>query len=158
MTAQIGENLLFRGESVTLYADPLANYFLMGGRKPDFAVIVTSLRRGYVGSWEIVDGRLYLVELRGQLMDGSAATLETVFPEHPRRVFAHWYSGTLRVPRGELLRCSHGGWGSVYERDTMLVFERGVMRHTWMRENAVAEAESPSAGAGTRRPIDLGSL
>ena len=35
----------------------------MGDSKPHFQAPSTALWRGYVGSWEIVDDRLYLVEL-----------------------------------------------------------------------------------------------
>jgi hypothetical protein len=50
---------------------------------------------------------------------------------------AHWYSGTLRIPRGKLLRYVHGGYGSVYERDEMVQIERGVVRGSWVRHNSL---------------------
>jgi len=100
--------------------EPLADYFALGGWKPKFMATNTANWRGYVGGWEIVAGRLYLVKLSGVLMDGSDANLETVFPGFPERVFAHWYTGTIRIPRGKRLQYVHGGYGSLYERDEML--------------------------------------
>jgi hypothetical protein len=149
MTAQYSEHLTYQGESVALFAEPLASYFLMGGYKPDFAAGNTALHRGYVGSWEIVGGRLYLVRLTGVLaVSGADANLETIFPGYPHRVFAHRYSGTLRVPRGDRLRYVHGGWLSVYERDEMLEVVRGVIRRTWVRDNTVPQGRTLAGDPG----------
>lgn len=154
MTAQIGEYLRYLGEGVSMCTEPLGDYFAMGGRKPEFQANCTALWRGYVGGWEIVAGRLYLVKLTGTLMDGSEACLETMFPGFPERVFAHWYTGTLRIPRGQRLRYRHMGYDSVHERDEMLEFEQGVIRRTWVRHNGQAEPDASrpqgyAAGART---------
>lgn len=98
MTAQIAEKLLYQGERVAMCTNPLGDYFAMGGFNPGFESTSTALWRGYVGGWEIVDGRLYLLSLDGTLEDGIDATLETLFPGFPDRVFAHWHSGTVRIP------------------------------------------------------------
>ena len=139
MTAQFGEILRYRDEDVSLCTEPLGSYFAMGGHNPGFQKISTALHRGYVGNWEIVDGRLYLVKIEATLMSLREATLEDVFPGFGDRVFAHWYSGTLRIPRGKLLRYVHGGWGSVYERDEMVPIERGVVRGSWVRHNSLED-------------------
>ena len=122
--------------------EPLGDYFAMGGTKPAFQANCTALWRGYVGGWEIVAGRLYLVKLTGTLVDGSEACLETLFPGFSERVFAHWYTGTLRIPRGQRLLYRHSGYASVYERDEMLEFEQGVIRRTWVRHNGQAEPDA----------------
>jgi hypothetical protein len=94
------------------------------------------------------------VKLTGTLMDGSEASLEAVFPGFPERVFAHWYTGSLRIPRGQRLRYRHSGYGSVHERDEMLEIEQGVIRRTWVRNNGEAEPDDSkpqgyAAGART---------
>ena len=66
-------------------------------------------------------------------------------------MFAHWYCGTLRIPQGNRLRYVHGGYLSVYERDLMLEVEKGVIRRTWVRDNATGTPdESATAGQGSR--------
>jgi hypothetical protein len=47
-------------------------------------------------------------------------------------VFAHWFSGKVRLPQGELLNYVHMGFGSTYERDEFIRFNKGVVtgRHT----------------------------
>ena len=92
MTAQIAERLLYKARCCPC-VPPAERLLLDGGSTPRFASNCTALWRGYVGDWEIIDSRLYLVGLSGSLEDGSEASLATVFPEFPRRVFAHWYSG-----------------------------------------------------------------
>ena len=142
MTAQTREGLRYRDEDVSMCTEPLADYFVMGGRNPGFKAIVTSNWRGYVGRWEVLDGRLYLIGLTGTLEDGIEGSLESVFPGFPDRVFAHWFTGTIRIPRGDRLHYVHGGYLSVYERDEMLEFERGVIRRTWVRNNVEPEDQA----------------
>ncbi len=67
----------------------LGDYFELTGQTPPFQSNCTALWRGYVGIWEIVNDRLYLIELNGTLQRGERSTLETLFPGFPDRVFAH---------------------------------------------------------------------
>lgn len=146
MTAQIAETLHYQGEDLPMCTNPLGAYFAMGGFNPPFESNCTALWRGYVGRWEIVDGRLYLVELSGTLEDGTEASVATIFPDFPDRVFAHWYSGTIRIPQGKQLEYVHMGYGSTFERDLLLEVERGVLKNTRVRHNGTAESESAPEG------------
>lgn len=142
VTAQIAEQLLYEGKSVAMCSTPLSNYFAMTGVRPRFEDNCTALWRGYVGHWEIIDNRLYLVELHGTLEDGTDVSVATVFPDFPDRVFAHWYSGTIRIPQGKMLKYLHAGFGSTYERDLILELERGVVVATHIRHNGKSDAEN----------------
>ena len=161
MTAQIAEKLLYKGQRVAMLTNPLNDYFAMGGFNPRFESRSTALWRGYVGGWEIADDRLYLVSLDGTLEDGTDATLETVFPGFPDRVFAHWYSGSVRIPRGKQLEYVHMGYASKFEQDLFLEIERGVVVATRVRQNGVAESdqapEGYSVGAMTVFPSKRGN-
>lgn len=118
---------------------PLDNYFALGGRWPDFDTrYSTMLWRGYIGSWEILKGRLYLVGLSGRLHDGAEVRLATVFPGFSERVFAHWYCGTLRIPQGRLLKSVRQGFASRYERDLLIDVEQGVVGASTVRHNDMA--------------------
>jgi hypothetical protein len=139
MTSQVGERLIYEGHEVSMCSEPLRDFFSLSGKEPEFAKTRTSLWRRYVGTWEIVNDRLYLVGLKGKLEDGSEATLETVFPGYPDRVFAHWYSGKLRIPRGKILEYVHMGYSSIYERDHFLKIEKGVVVGCQVRQNSLAE-------------------
>lgn len=157
MTAQIPERLHYQGWEGGMRAEPLELYLAMGGTLPAFRAPHTGLGRGYLGHWRIRRRHLYLESISGTLRDGSQACLAALFPGYPDRVFAHWYSGTLRPPRGKVLAYVHAGHASVHERDVMLEVERGVLRHAWVRHNAL-----PAPGLGEqafpRPPVPLTRL
>ena len=148
MTAQIGEKLIFEGREVSMCSEPLSDYFAFGGSNPEFEFTCTALWRGYVGTWEIINDRLYMIRLTGTLKDGTDATLETMFPGYPDRVFAHWYSGTLRIPEGKMLEYIHMGYGSSYERDRFLKIEKGVVIGSHIRHNGDTEDSDGPEGYG----------
>lgn len=145
MTAQSAERIFYQGENQAMFTNPLFDYFALGRIEPPFVAPNTALWRGYVGTWEITGDRLYLIGLKGYLEGYTEATLAAIFPDFPDRVFAHWYSGPLRIPQGEMLNYFHGGYGSTYERDVLLDVERGVIVNTQIRLNefpAVGKVES----------------
>ncbi len=148
MTAQISEKLIYEGQQLSMCTNPLGLYFAMGGDGPNFEYTCTALWRGYVGTWEIVDSRLYLIELHGRTEGGDEVSVATIFPDYPDRVFAHWYSGTIRIPQGKLLNYVHMGYGSTYERDLFLEIERGVIKNSCVRQNGHAEGDSGPEGYG----------
>ena len=135
MTAQVSETLWYEGKKQGMSSEPLNDYYTLTGEHPKLAEMDTSCWRGYVREWEIRNDRLYLIGLEGRLENGKEANLESIFPGFPDRVFAHWYSGTVRVPEGELLDYVHGGYLSTYERDLLLTFEKGVLVGTETRKN-----------------------
>ncbi|WP_432721273.1 hypothetical protein R0381_002586 [Jeongeupia wiesaeckerbachi] len=142
MTAQFAEQLHYQGRDVAMHTPPLSDYFAMGGFSPSFDLSCTALWRGYIGRWEIVDSRLYLLELHGTLRDGTETSVATLFPDFPDRVFAHWYSGTIHIPRGKRLDYVHMGYDSTFEQDLFLDVERGVVKNTRARHNGTAESGS----------------
>jgi hypothetical protein len=72
--------------------------------------------RGYVGTWEIHDDRLFLAGLVGRLRLVGREPL-----------FADWFTGVLRVPLGSLLLYVHMGFGSVYEGELHIRIEQGLV-------------------------------
>jgi hypothetical protein len=138
MTAQFAERLMYEGQEVPMLTTPLSDYLALGGKNPGFVANCTALWRGYVGSWEVVGSRLYLIGIKGTLESGGDATLASIFPNVTDRVFAHWYSGAVRIPGGKILQYVHMGYGSTYERDLFLDIERGVVVNTRVIENGIA--------------------
>ena len=146
MTAQFPEKLRYQEVDVAMCTNPLSDFFDMGGYQPSFTPNCSALWRGYIGRWEIVDKRLYLIELNGTLKDGAVASVATIFPDFPDRVFAHWYSGTIRIPQGKQLKYVHGGYASTFERDLLITLERGVITNTRVRNNGEAESDNAPEG------------
>ena len=149
VTAQIGEKIYYQGQGYSMCSEPLHDYFSLGGEKPDFMSPSTALWRGYTGTWEIVNDRLYLIELAGHLEGGFECTLETIFPGFPDRVFAHWYSGTLRIPEGKMLEYVHQGYGSTYERDIKIKISRGCVTDLEVVTNGTSTDPDAPEGYGT---------
>ncbi len=127
MTAQINEILILSGKKYSMCSCPLQLYLNLSKIPKKICCSKTSLWRGYVGTWEIIDERLYLIELQGNFVDGSFVNLEALFPGYPDRVFAHWYSGLLRIPLGQMLKYEHMGFGSIYESNLRIRIEKGVI-------------------------------
>ena len=138
MTAQFGEDLHYEGRELVMCTEPLGDYFKLAGVEPEFDANCTALWRGYLGTWEIREARLYLVRLVGVLKGLIAASVGTFFPGYPDRVFAHWYSGTLRVPDGKILHYIHGGYSSTYESDLLITIDNGAVVKTSVRQNGTS--------------------
>lgn len=152
MTAQIAERLIYKNEELNMCVTPLGSYFSLTGKRPDFESNCTALWRGYVGTWEITGDRLYLVSLSATLTDGTEANLATIFPGFPDRVFAHWYSGEIRIPQGKILNYVHMGFASTYERDLILTIDSGIL----VSEQIILNGESANDNAS--EGYDIGAM
>jgi hypothetical protein len=148
MTAQMPEKLKYEERQLSMCSEPLRDYFALAGIEPGFESNCTALWRGYVGEWEILNGRLYLIGLSGTLEDGTEANLETIFPGFAHRVFAHWFTGRIRVPQGKMLDYVHMGYASTYERDLFLDIEKGILRDSSVRENGNSAEPNAPEGYG----------
>lgn len=142
MTTQTPERIRYQGKLHALCTEPLSPYLEQAGINIEPAILNSALWRGYVGTWEISDNQLYLVRIGGYTKHGKLS-LSTLFPSHPRfffsrwtkPVFADWYTGTLRIPRGEQLKFVHVGYASVHEEDVLVAMENGIVTSTEVRRN-----------------------
>lgn len=90
-----------------------------------------------------MDDRLYLVGINAAAFRDEPVPLERPFPGDGDRVFAHWCSGTLRVPQGRQLAYVYMGYDSTYERELMLQAERGVLCGSWVRRDSLPPGAQP---------------
>jgi len=135
MTAQVTEVLHYKGERLSMRTEPLSDYFAQMGHEPEFQRSSSACWRCYVGKWEILLDRLYLVSVSASYADGTAVTLDSLFPGFEDRVFAHWYTGVINIPRGKMTEYVHLGYASRYERDLFLAIENGIVVDTQLRDN-----------------------
>jgi hypothetical protein len=68
-----------------------------------------------------------------------------LFPGFEKRVFAHWYSGTLRIRDGQMLSYKHMGYMSVFERELLIEVERGVVTGTSTKDNRAPASNEEQA-------------
>lgn len=135
MTAQIPERLILNGEQTSMtFCPPLPighpriiETDLQAGtvNKEDSHILYsTACWRQYQGSWEIKDGYFYLIGLRGRFqLSGDDPLL------------ADWFTGVIRIPRGEMLHYVHMGFGSVFEQELHIKIERGVVVNSRVIDN-----------------------
>jgi hypothetical protein len=140
------EHLIYKGEELSLCEEPLRNYLQTIGKDFKFQAPSTALWRGYIGTWSIESGRLYLIKLRGFVSESEEREevgLKDLFPDFPEGVFAHWYTGEMRCPKGGLIDYVHGGYASTYEQDLFINVEKGVVLSERVVENGKAEPDAP---------------
>jgi hypothetical protein len=138
MTAQAEEILIYKGEELSLFSEPLGDLLHKLHPTYESKYLNTSCWRGYYGTWSIEQNHLYLIKLEGLggEEDPPELCLGDVFPNYPDGVFAHWYSGTLRCVKGELLEYVHAGYSSQYEEDLYIQIQRGVVIDEKLIRNA----------------------
>jgi hypothetical protein len=125
MTAQIGEVLIYNEKQYGMATTPLSSY-LINRRDLTLDSPHSACWRGYVGTWEIQENRLYLLDFRRFIEGSLESDLQFLFPEQDK-VFAHWFTDTIRLPMGECIYYSHSGYDSVFEKDVFLEFRDGVL-------------------------------
>jgi hypothetical protein len=123
-TAQEADVLFYQGKEYALLSNPLESYYGRGIERPEFQSPHTANWRGYVATWEIDNGVLYLKAIKAWI-DNKEVGLDYLFPNHQGRVKATWFSDKLRVPQGKLLDYVHLGYGSIYEKDLIISFWNG---------------------------------
>src|SRR5262249_46396318 len=109
MTCQTRELMLHQGRRRPIRALPLER---CGRAVPDFGCCSTGCYRGYLGTWEVRDDSLHLIELAGPNADlaellgpGLAVAahrdgMDRMFPGHGGSVVASWFSGSITPDDG----------------------------------------------------------
>jgi hypothetical protein len=105
----------------------------------------TSCWRGYVGTWKIESDRLYLVSIDPGLCVEIDGEMTDLIAAYPQGLFAHWFTGELRCPRGKQMQYIHVGYASVFEEDLLLQIKRGQLVNAKVRHNGRAH---PGASEG----------
>lgn len=138
MTVQIRENLIYDGFETTMTEWPLEPK--VGPRNRRFLWTITSCWRAYVGTWEIVDEKLFLVSIEASTVrDGKAVDLEVadLFPGQDR-VFAEWYTGPITAEHPEANFLGHSvGDQLLFDKEIVFQIERGRLVGMKVQENAV---------------------
>lgn len=162
-TGQEPDRIIFDGKQRELFSNPLEDYYANGKRRPRFMIepLTTSSGnwRGYVATWQIDDGKLYLTDITAWLCNGATVksckkvTLNQIFPGKVQggKVFAAWYSDELRVPDGERLQYVHMGYGSTYERDIIFTIKNGHAKGPFVIDHSAEKL--PSELESTRKEL-----
>jgi hypothetical protein len=102
-TTQFSEILYLNGQQHPLESLPLEPHYGPGNPRPKFRAPNTATWRGYIATWEIDRGVLYLKAIKAWTGQGEVG-LPALFPGHKGPVAATWFTGKLRVPQGKVLK------------------------------------------------------
>jgi hypothetical protein len=133
MTIQAGDILSYNGEKTIIATEPLKPY-LETRSNVSFIIKSTALVRGYIGTWKIKNKKLHLLSLVGFIENNEKVDLNYLF-SNKMEVFADWFSGDIRIPEGDLLQKINTGYESVYERDRILNFNKGILISETIKDN-----------------------
>ncbi len=86
----------------------------------------TACWRRYIATWEIKNNKLFLIDIIGKYK------LESKEP-----IFAEWFSGEIKIPRGPMIQYIHMNFASIYEKELHLKIEKGVVIETMLIENKI---------------------
>lgn len=141
-TAQFPDILIYNGTEYSLMSNPLESYFTKNNPRPDklFPFTCTANWRGYVATWKIDAGKLYLVKVAAGDCSSNPRELDvtSIFGKK-LPVEAAWFSGILRIPQGKLLSYMHMGYGSVYEKDLILTIRDGKVISEETKTNSIQD-------------------
>jgi len=102
MTKQIRDSLIYDGKDYYLNEEILEWYFYKHPeRRPDLKAHCTALWRGYVATFEIKEGQLFVEDV--SISEDTKANLKKIRELFPRNRKFEWYSGLIRIDefRGE---------------------------------------------------------
>jgi hypothetical protein len=149
LTHQNRETFFYKGEELQSYNQPLRSH----PNLPEFLPLGSFCWRGYNGTWNIKNGKLYLIDLYAHVKHPTEvnikqclrynheqhdfyyetvhepvavkATLKDVFPEAGKDgLSADWFTGNINFGQGDItLRGMHNR----YDKYLSLRFENGVL-------------------------------
>lgn len=141
-TAQVSDLLIVEGKEFALNTNPLqAELQKKQWTPPANAMISSANWRGYLATWEIKDGKLFLKDVTIAISDPkdehgaiSKSITGDLYPG-ATEVFADWYTGALIVPDGEMTRYVHMGYGSSFDHYQVFRVHAGkIVEHLSMTD------------------------
>ena len=151
--AQTPDKLRIDGKAEHLMATPLEEYWSAQHPRPEaFSQTSWSCWRGYIGDWEIIENKLCLLQIERHEIwakDDSFEEQSIAIPLQPifgkdGPVVADWFSGILRVARGEIIAQVNTGFASVYEEDLFLIVDHGTITSQRLVKNDTSSITSES--------------
>ncbi|MCO4293069.1 hypothetical protein NF867_09355 [Solitalea sp. MAHUQ-68] len=121
MTPQTKELLIYNGDRLFISSMPLKPYLDNLKEQPIFYRYTTGCWRGYKGTWEIIENKLFLIDLFGNTRSGIVG-LDFLFPNE-EKVFASWFTGQIKIPQGRMI-----GYSNNYESYQTLDFKKGFLK------------------------------
>lgn len=127
MTIQSPEKIIYNSAELYTAQEPLESIANRVGFVPFLAS--TGLKRGYVATWEIARGNLYLKGVEIPFYKGDG--LHKFFPGCKERVFSKWFNGSIEAY--DKFLPLQGGMSGVSERLQVVVEEGVVLKEVYCK-------------------------
>ena len=149
-TSQVPEVLIYDGVTNDMYSTPLDSFFTTNNPMPRVFFehpSSTACWRSYVGTWKIEEGVLYLVSLCEGYPRTASIPLNKVDSKWISPVAATWFTGEIRIGKGEVLM---GGMGFSETRatDIFLQIKDGKVVSTREVDNTTQDNRAEQGGPG----------
>ena len=156
-TAQVGDILIWKGDTLVLFSNPLElrdDYDLIIGQiseeidrkiktiyPEETDGVSTACWRGYRAEWIVLNDSIFLSNIYSCYYDNVKVNLNNIFPNNIKfqKLFASWISGDLYLPQGEIIQYVHLGYLSIFERETVLTVENGILKNNELFHNRIAK-------------------
>jgi len=162
-TSQVGDILIWKGDTLQLFSNPLElrsdskelskiiaselenEYRRLYPKKyeteEDVSLISTACWRGYVAEWTIISDKIYLSNIYVWYDSKLKVDLKKIFGNEltGNLLFANWVTGKLYVPKGQCIEYVHLGYNSIYETETVIEFNDGVLVSSKTYNNYIAK-------------------
>ncbi len=131
-TAQYPDILLIEDDTFFIFTNPLEQYLENKGDRiiSDTALIGnnTACWRGYMATWRLRNDSLFLISIVRNCGWDNAGSVELSKEFGSEEIFANWFSGNIKSPRGRLLQYVHGGYASIYEEEFFFEIVSGIIK------------------------------
>ena len=97
----------------------------------------TGLWRGYIATFEVTEGQVFLKDIHIQVWDSTApkdsytmklvSVIKDVFPDQTK-IKVDWLSGLLVIPHGKMINYVHMGYGSTFQHYILLEIDKGDLK------------------------------
>ena len=121
-TEQMPDYLYYNNKKLTLdtgwgYPSPLETYYRQNNLDYPFAMLSTANYRGHIATWEIIDDKLYLkeIKIREEIHTPKEYNInsKTDSLNYNNSVFADWFSGMITCQENNNLYCFYVRYGEV---------------------------------------------
>ena len=148
-TGQIGERIIIGQDTLEMLACPLETDSLLSRQVQERLSgkgVNTGLWRGYVGLWRLENGSLYLEKIQEQELtekrliyhDVDISGIFDAYLENDR-ILARWFSGDIRVVKGDCIAYEHMGFSRHYEYETVYTILNGRLKNEHPIHNSFRE-------------------
>ncbi len=135
MAEHLTNNIRIDGHDYSLASNPLRHYLEMNNITIEGYCTVCN--EGYLTDWDLIDNKLYLVDVTPCYTDEEGEmvmSMEHLFPGE-ERVFADWFSGELEIYKGEMLDYSQINFKSTFEEHIYIEIKEGEIVNTYVEDN-----------------------